>query len=295
MSNKKFSDLEKAANITDNDLFAVSSAKDDNSGFESNKVTFGQIKEKLDYDFSIVEVLEMTPPPESDDTVYISINGYRVAATRSKENIHAAYPTHISRITPVVSGFKAVKGKMYKIPFTTNNLDLSTVSVTADTGHFSTLEVVKIDNTSGYINLVTTANVGSEVQSTITLLDEASGISASVLVTHTRLLSGLSNLSTDISGNVITVSWRTQDIDNYPCFSAIEPKFTLSADVKHKIYFGSDYFNQVYIHRATYYNYSDLVATVILDEPFTGILTINMEDLIQGLSGLATVHVDYKG
>lgn len=296
MKYKKFSDLDSVENIADNDLFAISSAKNNGASFESGKVTFGQMKEQLDYDFDIVEVKEVTPPPEDDETVYILINGYRVAATRAKEDVPAVYPTKISRIIPAVSGFMAAKGNLYTIPFTTSNLTLSNLSITSDANNFSTLEVFKIDDNSGYINLVSTVDKEGNYSSIVTVKDEVSGINTSILVYHSRLIISLANSSITVSDNIIKAKWKRDDItsgsrNNY---GVIKPKFSLSEDIKYKVYYASDYFNQASVYKVDQ-SHVQFEATFVLLEPFSGDLIISFEDLNQGAGGMVMVNVDYTG
>lgn len=294
MKYKKFSDLDSVENLTDEDLFAVSSVKNENAEFESNKVSYGQLKEQLDYDFDVAEVLEVTPPPEDDDTVYVVINGYRVAATRAKEHFGAVYPTNLKRIIPVVSGFRAVKGRLYSIPFTTNNLTLSNLSVKSDTEYFSTLDVFKIDDRSGYINLVTNLNSDGERTSIVTLTDELTGITSSILINHSRIIKGLSNVAASVDKNIITAIWRTEmDVNTGYNYSVLEPVFSLSENIKYRIFFDSDYFNQAYLFKE-YRHFLDFKVRVVLEEPFSGNLAISFEDLAQGTGGIAVVNVDYR-
>lgn len=296
MSYKKFSDLDSVDNLSDNDLFAVSSVKDDKGNFESNKVSFGQLKEQLDYDFDVVEVKEVVPPPEDDETVYILINGYRVAATRAKEEIRDVYPTHLSRIIPAVNGFMAAKGRVYTIPFTTNNLSLSDLTITSNTKYFETLQVIKIDESSGYINLASNFDTEGNYSSVITVTDEASGISTGIMVYHSRLIASLYNTGLKVSGNKITATWKRNDItsgsrNNY---GVIVPKFTLSEDIKYKVLYVSDYFNQASVYK-TNSEHVEFIVTLILEEPFTGDLVISFEDLNQGAGGMVIAAVDYQG
>lgn len=294
MNYKKFSDLDSVDNISDNDLFAIASAKDDKGNFESNKVTFSQLRDQLDYDFDVVEVMEVTPPPEDDDTVYVMINGYRVAATRAKEELRAVYPTNIPRIIPAVSAFRVVKGKTYNIPFTTNELTLSNLTVAADTDYFKILKVTKFDDKSGYITLMTNFIADRFITSTVTLTDESSGISTSILITHTQIIVGLLNTSTKVEKNVITASWRmAMDSSSNFSYSVLEPKFYLSEDINFKVFYESDYFNQAYIARERSYNI-EFTARIILEEPYSGDLAISFEDFSQGMSAMVFVNVDYQ-
>lgn len=214
---------------------------------------------------------------------------------RPKEKIDAVFPINIPRIIPAIPAFRAVKGKVYRIPFVASNLSLGNLFINADTDYFSTLEASKFDEMSGYINLVTTFSSIGEKSSIITLLDENSGVSSSLLACHSRLVNGLVNTKTTVTNNIINAIWRTEiDSKNQLSYSVLEPKFTLSEDIKFKAYYSRDGFNQSYIFKEYGY-FNDFDVKIVLEEPFTGDLVINFEDLAQGTGGTALVYVDYKG
>lgn len=215
--------------------------------------------------------------------------------SRPKEHIDVIFPVDIPRIIPLIPAFRAVKGRLYAIPFATSNLNLSNLSVKADTDYFSTLEVNKIDERSGYINLATTFSSTGAVSSVITLTDEVSGVNGSLLICHSRIVNGLSNIKATVTNNIINVAWRTElDSKSQLSYSVLEPQFTLSEDIKFKVHYSRDGFNQSYIFKE-YVHFNDFDVKVVLEEPFTGDLVISFEDLAQGTGGTALVYVDYKG
>lgn len=215
--------------------------------------------------------------------------------TRPKEHISAVFPVDIPRIIPAARSFRAVKGKTYTIPFATNHLSLSDLSIKADSNNFTKLEVSKIDDNSGRIVLVTSVDKYGEASSIVTLTDELSGVSATVLVCHTSLVKGLLNIKAEAIGRVISLVWRTEiDSNSGYNYQVIEPQFSLSENIKFKVFYSKDYFNQSYIFKEYKY-FNNFQAVIILEQPYSGELIIRFDDLAQGVGGSVLVNVDYQG
>lgn len=212
-----------------------------------------------------------------------------------KGQIDAVFLSYIPAIIPAIPAFRAVKDKLYTIPFIAANTSLSNVSVSANTNYFDMLEVNKISQNSGEVNLRTTLSSKGEISSIIRLEDEISGLNGSILVTHSRLIGGITNKSIIATKNIIKATWQIEiSSSSEYSYSAIEPQFTLSEAINFKAYYSKDGFNQSYLFKEYKY-FNDFEVIIILEQPYTGELIVNFTDLLQGIAGTASVYVDYQG
>lgn len=295
MKCKKISDLEQVKEINNEDLFAVSTKKGDE--FESGSVSFRQIKNELD----VVQILESPTVSDEQQDVYISINGYQVAAKRTQEVLTdvSQFPTNIARIIPVINQVTMRVGILYIIPFVAHKCILSdNLTVHSNKDAFTILTIHKIDDTYGYIKAVSYQQSDYRwFLTTIYIKDQSNGVLASISVEHeTEYFLGFYISDTKISDDnkkiKLYISGWFYTYNNNP--GVIQPKITLSENIKHHVSFRGDYFNQLYLNR---HDKADVpnVINLILDEPYQGDLTIVVEDLLHPFSESKTVSIDYKG
>lgn len=292
MQQKKFSELNTSKGISDDDILPISSANGIN-GFTSEKLSVGQLKKEL----GLFQIQEIDDYPPLEEDVLISINGYRLKASRDKEHVFATYPTKIPKIprmVPVVSGFRAVAGKTYYIPFSASNLILSNLTIKSDSKFFTTLKVTKLDDSSGVITIVTNRSRDSiEEKSIITVTDEISQTEMSVVIIHTMIIAAINLNSISVSNNTIDCVWSIHDNSLHVMQGAILPKVTVTPAIKHRIIYDSDYFNQIYFYKK-YSNQINPKTTIILEEPYSGELNIELIDTLQSVSAHGSVVVNYQ-
>lgn len=198
-------------------------------------------------------------------------------------------PSKIAKITPIISGFCAVKDREYIIPFKAENLTLSNLTIKANTKYFSTLEVIRLNDTTGEIKIVTNLSITDlNRQSIITITDEISQITTSLVVIHVLATSSVTLKNINNEGNIINSIWSINEDGRV----AITPKISIVPALKHHIIYNSDYFNQLYLYKG-YSRTINQQIRIVLEEFYSGELTIIFEDTLLGIGISKIINVDY--
>lgn len=221
------------------------------------------------------------------------MNNSKSSNIMTAENICVPDLNNIPSVVPVCNTLYALQGKLYLIPFMALRYKLSdSLSIKSTSrNYFPILNVKKINDTFGYMQIATTAASGGTLcQSVISVFDKENGELGSVSISHSTQLLGFSIQGTKISedGKTITCTLKVKKVSSYNILP-IQPKVTLSRNIKYKVSYQSDYFNQLCMH--DYYT-GDIQIT--LEEYFSGNLDIKIEDLLQNYFVSTTVKVDYK-
>lgn len=291
---RKYSELHPVQIIENDSIFAVSQP-DASQTLESKKVTFKQIKEQLDYDLNVVEIAE-TEPPLNIDLTYISLGGYKVPAYKYSDAPALIFPSEIPRMIPAISGFLVTKGIVYKVPFIAKNMILSDLTIESNTDYFSLLEVERVDDQNGLLTLISNHAATDEVFSVVRIKEQTNGQYLSFNIQHAYSVDALRYLSHTINGNVITSVWRGT-FRNALIHANIQPSIKILESVNHTTTVGLNYFNQckVSFYPSYYGSWNDMSVKTVLNQPYTGNLTIQIEDAVQGLSASTVLSVEYKG
>lgn len=221
------------------------------------------------------------------------MNNSKSSNIMTAENICVPDLNNIPSVVPVCNTLYALPGKLYLIPFMALRYKLSdSLSIKSSrNSYFSILNVKKINDTFGYMQIVSTAaSGGSFCQTVISVFDKENGELGSVSISHSTQLLGFSIHGTKISedGKTITCTLKV----NKPFSNnilPIQPKVTLSKNIKYKVSYQSDYFNQLCMH-----DHCTGDIQITLEESFSGNLDIKIEDLLQNYVASTTVNVNYK-
>lgn len=200
---------------------------------------------------------------------------------------------NIPSVVPVCNTLYALQGKLYLIPFMALRYKLSdSLSIkTTRSGYFPILNVKKINDTFGYMQIASTeSSGGSFYQSVVSVFDKENGELGSVSICHPTQLVGFAIQDTKISedGKIITCTLRVRKVSTNNILP-IQPKVTLSKNIKYKVSYQSDYFNQLCMH-----DHCTGDIQITLEESFSGNLDIKIEDLLQNYVASTTVNVNYK-
>lgn len=294
MQLKKFSELEQVEAFTGTDIIPISRQLDDGR-YESLRGDMDQLKAQIDYDLNVIDVMEVDPPEDTDNPVYLLIAGHKVLAYPYMDDVPTVtFPGNIPRIVLPLLGFRAAINVEYAIPFVVVNGEISSLSISSPLpDRFTVLSVVQESETTGYIKIKTNTYATGNVFTSVVVSDDTAGFSATITVYHEYPPTNISSQSISVSGNIITATWRFElpsAVQYY--FGVIEPVITLDPDIPFKLSAGLNFFRQATVRR---YNQTwvDLTTTIILSESYTGLVTVTCADIIHGFSAVASINVDY--
>lgn len=295
MNLKKFSELQATPGLQMSDIVPIVTC-DDTGKLHSMVGTIEQVKDTIEFNMNIIDVVEVDPPENEDNPVWLLIGGQKVKAQRFMTEVPlVTFPGNIPRFIPAVYSFRAAPGFKYDIPFVVLNTEFSELIVETDEpGRIVELSVTQIDEKSGIISFVTHYQGNENSNSRIKVYDVKSGIFLLITVLHSYRFSSLraSSLTVSNKNKSIHVSIDSTALPLSPSttyWGVFQPQISVDAHIKFKTIIGLNYFGQsAFSRRNATYNTVDL--TMIFDGTYSGILPITITDAI----GAASVSISPK-